>query len=336
MQRKAPVSDSTTHSQVSFADRLQFGFVVEGDEPGAARHTELMGADSLWAGGHLASTPPSPEAIVGLARLAVESERALVGTAALLLPAYPPGIVAKQVAEVDRISSGRVVLGIGVGGEYESDFKIVQVPLGGRGRRADEAITVLRALWSGQAVSHPGPLFPMSGVRIHPGPVQRGGPPIVVAGRQAAAMRRAVRAGDGWMPYMYSPERFARSAAEIRRLAEDSNRDLTGFGWFTWLTAHVRTDGALARHEAAAYLSASTGQDFGQLVDRVALVGDPAEVLDRLRAYVGAGVRHFVFAPIPGDRFETPRRLMGDILPALRESSRAWRRQIQPNGRLTT
>jgi probable F420-dependent oxidoreductase len=312
------VSSPATHAQINFGDLLQFGFVVHDDETDTVRSLERLTADSLWASGHLASTPPSSEAIVGMARLAAQSEQALVGTAVLLLPAYPPGIVAKQVAEVDRLSRGRTVLGIGVGGEYKSDFDIVQVPMAERGRRADEAVAVLRALWSGQIVSHPGPFFPMSGVRIHPGPVQQGGPPIVVAGRQPAAMRRAVRLGAGWMPYMYSPGRFARSVAEIRRLAADEGRDLANFGWFMWLTTHVRSDGALARHEAAAYLSASTGQDFTQIVDRVGAVGDPAEVLDQLRAYVDAGVRHFVFAPIPGDRLETPRRLMADITPALR------------------
>src|SRR5262245_60559290 len=144
-----------------------------------------------------------------LARLSALTERVRIGTSILLLPLYAPAIVAKQVADLDRATGGRVTLGVGIGGEYPQEFRACQVPVAERGRRTDEAIPLLRALWSGEERTHDGRYYPMDAVRIHPPPAQRGGPPIVVAGRREPAMRRAARLGDGWMPYLYSARRYA-------------------------------------------------------------------------------------------------------------------------------
>src|SRR4029079_1106814 len=95
---------------------------------------------------------------------------------------------------------GRVTRAVGVGGEYPAEFAPCDVPLAERGPRTDEAIPLLRELWSGEAVSHHGSFLEFDGVRIHPPPLQGADLPIVVAGRQPVAMRRAARLGDGWMP----------------------------------------------------------------------------------------------------------------------------------------
>src|SRR4029453_1954028 len=107
-------------------------------------------------------------------------------------------------------------LGIGVGGDRPEEFAALHVPMGERGRRADEAMGLLRRLWTGEPVSHDGPAYPMTDVPLAPPPAQPGGPPIVVAGRKPPAMRRAARLGDGWMPYLYSPRRYAASVQPIR------------------------------------------------------------------------------------------------------------------------
>jgi probable F420-dependent oxidoreductase len=301
-----------------FAQQLQFGFVPPEDDPGSIRRLEDMGADSLWVGGHIAARPPSREAIVGLTRLAVESQRAMIGSSVLLLPLYSPAIVAKQLAEIDILSGGRTVLGVGVGGEYPAEFSAVQVPLAERGKRSDEAIPLLRELWSGDRIDHSGAFFPMQGVRIHPGPVRAGGPPIVVAGRQPAAMRRAATLGDGWMPYMYTPRRYRDSVSRIRETALAAGRSLDGFGWFLWATVCVRDDPARARREMADFLGASTGQDLGEFVDRVSVAGDAGSVTARLREFVQAGVRHFVFATVPDDRHQTVNRLVEQVIDEVR------------------
>ena len=166
-----------------------------------------------------------------------------IGTAILLLPLYPPAVVAKQIADLDRATGGRVNLGVGVGGEYPSEFDACGVPVGERGPCTDEAIPLLRELWSGEPVSHHGRFLEFDDVRIHPPPLQGSGLPVVVAGRQPVAMRRAARLGDGWMPYLYSPRRYAESVAVIRETAAAGGRDLSGFEWFAFVFVNVDEDG---------------------------------------------------------------------------------------------
>jgi alkanesulfonate monooxygenase SsuD/methylene tetrahydromethanopterin reductase-like flavin-dependent oxidoreductase (luciferase family) len=145
--------------------------------------------------------------MVGLTRLATVTERVIVGSSVLLLPLYPPALVAKQIADLDRATHGRIVLGVGVGvgGEYPQEFRALQIPVEERGRRANEMIPLLRRLWSGAEISHDGIYYALKDVTVHPAPVQPGGPPIVVAGRKVPAMRRAATLGDGWLPYMFPP-----------------------------------------------------------------------------------------------------------------------------------
>jgi probable F420-dependent oxidoreductase len=304
---------------------LQIGFVASGDAKRVAAMEDLP-IDSLWTGGHVASPNPSPEVIVSLARLSALTERVKIGTSILLLPLYEPAIVAKQIADLDRAAEGRVILGIGVGGEYPAEFRACHVPLTERGRRTNEAIPLLRELWSAEVVTHDGPFYPMEDVRIHPAPLQAGGPPVVVAGRQEAAMRRAALLGDGWMPYLYSPRRYADSAELIRRAAQSAGRDLGDFGWYAFVFVNVDPDGDRARENAARGIGGNYNQDFRKMIDHVAAAGTPKEVTDKLSAFVESGVRHFIFAPVSGpdgDDEATVRRLVDDIIPQVRLRSLA-------------
>jgi probable F420-dependent oxidoreductase len=300
--------------------RLEIGFVA-GTDPARVAAMEALPIDSLWMGGHLASPNPSPEALVALAQLATVTRRVRVGTSILLLPLYPPAIVAKMVADVDRASGGRVVLGVGVGGEYPAEFRAARVPIGERGARTDEAIPLLRRLWTADEIMHDGRYYAMENVRIHPAPTQAGGPPIVVAGRQPAAMRRAARLGDGWMPYLYSPRRYAESVATIRAIADDAGRDLTSFDWYAFVFVNVDDDADRARADAAQSLGANYRQDFAEMIDHVAVAGTVDDVTRRLDAFVAAGARHFIVAPATGARDPDVaiHRLLDEVIPRVRE-----------------
>jgi len=299
-------------------DALSFGVMTGGPDTDVAR-LESLPFDSLWVGGHVASRNPSPEAMVALAWLAARTERVRVGTAILLLPLYPPAVVAKQIADLDRATGGRVTLGVGVGGEYPAEFEACGVPIAERGARTDEAIPLLRALWSGEPVSHHGRAADFDDVRIHPSPAQGPRLPIAVAGRRPVAMRRAARLGDGWMPYLYSPSRYAASVATIRETAAVDRRDLTDFEWFAFVFVNIDDDGDRAREDAARFLGGtySTG-DFKAMIDHVAAAGTTDEVSATLQAFVDAGARHFVFTPmVRGDARLLLDRLVGDVLPRL-------------------
>ena len=255
------------------------------------------------------------------------TERVRIGTSILLLPLYPPAIVAKQIADLDRASGGRVTLGVGIGGEYPGEFRATQIPIKERGRRANEAIPLLRRLWAAEEVSHDGPFYAMSNVKIHPAPLQPGGPPIVVAGRQEVAMRRAALLGDGWMPYLYSPRRYAASVATIEAAAAEAQRDLSGFEYFAFVFINVNPDGDRALDEAAEFLGGTYNQDFRQMVDRVAVAGTVEGVISKLVAFHDAGARHFIFtiATNTGSREVMIDRVLGDVMPAVREQVSANR-----------
>jgi alkanesulfonate monooxygenase SsuD/methylene tetrahydromethanopterin reductase-like flavin-dependent oxidoreductase (luciferase family) len=262
---------------------------------------------------------PSGDAIVSLARLAALSQRVQIGTAVLLLPLYPPAIVARQVADLDISSDGRIILGVGVGGEYPQEFRACQVPLDERGRRADEGIAVIRKLWTGQQISHTGTFYPMADVRLIPGPGRPGGPPIVVAGRKTPAMRRAALLGDGWMPYLYSARRYAASTQIIRDFARQAGRDLSGFGWFAYLFVNVARSGSEARRKAAELLGQRYNRDMTEMLDSIATVGSPGEVAEKIETFAEAGARHFVFSPLdaPEDQGRSIDLLIDSVIPQL-------------------
>jgi probable F420-dependent oxidoreductase len=253
-----------------------------------------------------------------LAGLCAVTERVRVGTSILLLPLYPPAIVAKQVADLDRFTGGRVTLGVGVGGEYPREFRACGVPLAERGARTDEAIGLIRQLWTGEPVTHAGRFFAMEDVRIQPAPVQPGGPPVVVAGRQPPAMRRAARLGDGWMPYLYSARRYRDSVDTVRAIAVEEGRDLVGFGWYAFVFTNAGADSRVAKEEAAAFLGGTYAQDFDAMLDSVAAAGSVREVTAVLQAFVDAGARHLILVPAArGERRTIVERVVHEVVPAL-------------------
>jgi probable F420-dependent oxidoreductase len=295
------------------------GFVCQ-QQRAIVETLESLPIDSLWVGGHVGSTNPTPEAMMQLARLSALAQRVRIGTSILLLPLYPPAIVAKQIADLDHATGGRVTLGVGIGGEYPQEFRACQIPVAERGRRTDEAIPLLRRLWSGEQLSHAGPYYAMEDVRIHPAPVQQGGPPIIVAGRQERAMQRAAELGDGWMPYLYSARRYADSVETIRRFAAGAERDLGNFEWLAFVFVNVDDDAEKAKEETAEFLGGTYRQDFHRMLAHIAVAGSPDEVVAGLAEFVRAGANHLVFTPATRTRSEAMAlRIIDEIVPRVRE-----------------
>jgi len=293
---------------------LQIGFITDCTRDEVER-MESLAIDSLWTGGHVAAPRPQPEAMNRLCQLAAVSRRVRIGSSILLLPLYPPAIVAKQIADIDLVTGGRVTLGIGVGGEYPEDFRACGVPINERGARTNEAIPLIRRLWTAEEVTHEGRFFPMEKVKIHPAPAQPKGPPIVISGRKPPAWARAAKLGDGWMPYLYSPRAYTESVQAIRQMAADNGRDLSGFEWMEFLFINVNDDREKARAETAAYLGATYGQDFNELVDRLTASGTVEQVAGRVQAFLDAGARHFIFAVTAKDRVAMAGRIIDEVLP---------------------
>jgi probable F420-dependent oxidoreductase len=176
-----------------------------------AQYAEANGLDSLWAGEHIVLPSPQPpdyaiapeipflDALVALTLTAANTTSISVATGILELPLHQPVLLAKQLASIDQISGGRLVVGIGVG-YLAPEFAALGVALNERATRADEHLEAMRALWTMEAPEFRGRHVEFSGVDAHPRPVQAGGPPIMIGGNSALARRRAITTARGWIP----------------------------------------------------------------------------------------------------------------------------------------
>ncbi len=200
-----------------------------------AQTAEALGYDSIWVGEHPVlidpHEPPSPlpphselmDPIPVLAYAAATTERILLGTGIVILPLRNPVILAKELATIDVLSRGRLVVGIGVGyvpGEYEA----VGVPFDTRGRRTDEWIDSLRTLWRDDQPGFRGDFASFGGIQCRPRPHRPGGPPILGSGMATAARRRAVIRCDGWYGFYLDLDNTRAALAELDRLAGEVDR----------------------------------------------------------------------------------------------------------------
>lgn len=286
-----------------------------------AELAEELGYDSLWAGEHLSFHNPILDLGVALSAFAAWTERITLGAGILLLPLRHPGLVAKQAASLDYLSGGRLLLGVGVGGEGEKDFEAAGVAVAERGARTDEGIAALRALFGPPPASFDGAFYGFNGVVIGPRPVQADGPPILVGGNSPAAQRRAGTLGDGWLPYMISARRYAEGLAAVRAHAGGASRDQQAIRAGAVLFARVGSDGEGVREAARSHLSERYGMEFApHHVERLCVAGTPEECVARLREYAAAGVEHVCLNPAVGDDgfLEQCRLLHDEVVAQLR------------------
>lgn len=309
-------------------DRVVFGAAClpEPDRDWLAAAEELP-IESLWQGGHILPPTDTGEVITRLSLMTAWTQRVRIGTSILLLPLYQPVVVAKQLADLDSRSGGRLSVGVGVGGDFPKEFEAVGAKVSERAARTEEGMAVLRLLWKGGAVSHHGRFFHFDDLEMRPvkppgaerSLMKPGGPPLLVSGRKEASMRRAARLGDGWMPYLVSPGAYVRSVDTIRKEAAGAGRDLEGFEWMMYLYCVIRPDGDQAREDRARFFGgASYGDKPEEMLDRICPAGRPDEVASRLQEYVDAGVRHFIISPAaPTDTFEVVSLAAREVLPRL-------------------
>ena len=176
-----------------------------------AQYAEAGGLDSLWAGEHIVLPNPQPpgygiapeipflDAVVALTLAAANTTSITVATGILELPLHQPVLLAKQLASVDQIARGRLMVGIGVG-YLALEFGALGVPLDERATRIDEYMEAMRALWTMAAPEFHGRHVEFAGIDAHPRPVQAGGPPILIGGNSGMARRRAITSARGWIP----------------------------------------------------------------------------------------------------------------------------------------
>lgn len=261
-----------------------------------ARSAERLNFDYLICGEHVMFHGPVPNSLIALSVAAGATEKIKLMSSIVLLPLYNPVMLAKQAAVLDVASGGRYHMGVGIGGEFPKEFEAIGVPVKQRGSRSNEALEVIRKLWTEKNVTFEGRYTRFSGVTLEPAPTQKPHPPIWVAGRKEPAMRRAAKYGDGWLPYMYTPEMLRESLGQIDAYGREAGRDMSAFRPGLFIFIAVYPDRKEAEEVAARSLGKNYAQDFSKIAGRYVIYGTPEDCRKRLREYVDAGARSVVFS----------------------------------------
>jgi probable F420-dependent oxidoreductase len=206
---------------------------------------EARGFRTLWVGEHVVMVdrgssryPYAPDGriavpadadwldpMIALSFAAAATRTIRLATGVLLVPEHNPVTLAKQAASLDRLSGGRLALGVGVGWSQE-EFAALGVPFERRGARTDEYVAAMRTLWRDDPASFSGEFVKFADIRVNPKPVRNGRIPIIVGGNSDAALRRAARSGDGWYGFNLTDPAHARERiTRLRVLCETAGRD---------------------------------------------------------------------------------------------------------------
>jgi probable F420-dependent oxidoreductase len=279
-------------------DGLKIGLMTRLPDPAEikarVRKVEEAGLDSIWVGDHVAFTSPIQDPLVALSHAAAYSDRLTFGTSVYLLPLRHPTPVAKQVATLDHMTQGRLIFGVGIGGEFPREFEACGVPVKERGARLGEAIQVVKKLWSGKPCAHDGHHFKFPEVLMQPPPVQAGGPPVWCGGRSKPALARCGRLADGYISYVVTPEMYADALATIAEAAQAAGRKLDRFGTAHLLFTRVDDSHEKALDVAAEHLSVRYAMDFRKPAQRYGAVGKGADVAERIAGFLKCGVRYLI------------------------------------------
>jgi probable F420-dependent oxidoreductase len=273
------------------------------------------------------------ESLATLAFVAARTSRVRLLTGVLVLPFRHVVWVAKTAATIDVMSSGRLVLGVGVGAARgrqtdgiqnlgpHADISARETALfdlpGPRGALMDEALEALDRLWTADPASYRGRYISFEDVDLVPRPVQRPRPPIWVGGRVDQAIRRAALLADGWFPSQASVEVLAAGRARAGELAAAAGRPAPLIG--VNLFAAVDPDGDAARDVVRDGLGHRFRSEDALFASTIA--GTPAEALERMTAYVAAGCSMFDLKLLPHRRdeiIEQMERIAAEVLPAIR------------------
>jgi probable F420-dependent oxidoreductase len=261
---------------------------------------ERSDVDSIWLSDRLSSPAPVPEVMTTLAAIAARTTRLKFGPSVVVLPYRTPVVAAKEMATVDWLSQGRLFPAVGVGVELPREFDASGVPFAERGRRTDEAIRVMRLLWTQDEVTFQGDFYKLDRVSIFPKPWQTP-PPIWIGGKSPAAMRRTARLGDGWIPSFITPDEMRTGIQTVHDLAAAAGRQVPEDHFGTLINY------ALADSEAAALALAQPYIPRGRVDEstmrQCTAFGPAGRLLEKVEEYVKAGASKFILRPLcPPDR----------------------------------
>ncbi|HVX16855.1 MAG TPA: LLM class flavin-dependent oxidoreductase [Acidimicrobiales bacterium] len=271
--------------------RIGFGLGAAASVGAAGRFGELVDGlealrfDSLWLSERLTGDAPDP--LIGLAVAAGRTTRLKLGTSVLVVPGRNPVVLAKELASLDVLSGGRLLPAVGLGAVRPAEQAAFGVERGERAAWLEEALPLLRELWTGEPVTHEGPRFRLDGVQIGPRPI--GTMDVWFGGQARSELRRTGRLGDGWLPSFCTPADVAEGWEVITETAAEHDRTID--------PEHLGALVVFANSEVPEGVAALIAQRRPELEP-----GDIVPIgLDGLRAqlekFIAAGASKFVLVP---------------------------------------
>jgi probable F420-dependent oxidoreductase len=260
--------------------------------PGFVDAVERRGFDSLWLSERL--TGPAPDPLVALAVAAGRTRRLKLGTSVLVVPGRNPVVLAKELASLDRLSGGRLLPGVGLGAPVPAEHRAFGVDRRARAGLFDEALTLIRRLWTEDEVHHEGEHFHVDGVTLRPRPLQQ---PIDVwlGGTAPSELRRTGRLGDGWLPSFTVPAEVEAGWATINRVAAEHDRAIEG--------EHLGVLVIYVRGELPDGIAAVVANRRPELDPRDVVPTGIDGLRTQLERFIAVGASKFVVVPLadPGD-----------------------------------
>jgi alkanesulfonate monooxygenase SsuD/methylene tetrahydromethanopterin reductase-like flavin-dependent oxidoreductase (luciferase family) len=261
-----------------------------------AARAESLGFDSIWVGDSLLARPRH-DPLTLLAAVAARTRQAALGTAVFLPALRNPVVLAHQLATLDQISEGRLVVGAGIASDLpniRAEFAAAGVPFEGRVGRMMEGLRLARALWTGKPVDWQG-RWPVQGGVLGPTPYRAGGPPIWMAGSVRPALERAARHFDGWFANEADLGRWKQQWIEVQQILREAGRDVGQFVAAIYTTLAIDEDPSRANQRIDAFLENYYGQPAAAMRRRQACFAGPREgAAEFLRGFVATGATHVI------------------------------------------
>jgi probable F420-dependent oxidoreductase len=253
---------------------------------------EDLGYESAWVQEQIVGAVPILEPLTLLTYAAALTRRLRLGTSVMLTVLRNPIQLAKSVTSLDQLSQGRLIVGVGIGNQRPEDAAF-GIPLGRRARRFVEGIEVMKALWTQPSVKFVGEFWTLDGISQEPRPVQQPHPPLWFGAREPAALRRAVRLGNGWMGAgSSSAADFQAQYQTIRAFLDETKRDPATFTISKRVYIAVDADKSRAEERLRTWFGVRYRN--ADMASRVAVWGGVSECLDRLAEIVGYGAEHLL------------------------------------------
>ncbi len=277
---------------------------------------EKSDIDSLWFSERLSSPLPVLEPMTTMATVAARTRRLKFGPSVLITPFRAPVLMARELAMIDYLSGGRMLPAVGIGVEQEREFKAAGVPFRERGRRTDEAIGIMRRCWAEDEVTFAGEFWQLDRVTVLPKPVQQPFP-VWIGGNSEAAMRRAGRLGDGWIPSFIAPEPFRVGVEKTQAFAAEAGREVEHDHFGSLIYFCLDRDRETARQLALPFVPRNRVDDA--TLEKCTAFGPPDLLLERLEQYIASGGSKFIVRPMcpPDHLLEQLGRLDADVIPTI-------------------